>query len=130
VSEKLLDFASLAGELRELAGRVVALELRDADKNLLVSAEGPFGHFESESDSCSFELAGDPPPEREGPRFIVASWVRIEIAAERVSEVRDTATGIGPTVNLQITLADGTTITLWPAMPPREQWTDLHDQNR
>jgi hypothetical protein len=130
--EKPLAFDDLIGELRELNGRVVALEVRDEQKNLTARAEGEFGHLEESPPGCwSFQLGGDPPPDREGLRFIVASWVSIQLDFGGIREVHDVSPGrIGPTVDLRIRLVNGTSVALWPAMPPSEQWTDRHEENR
>jgi hypothetical protein len=128
--ERTFDFDELVGALREFLGRVVALEIRDEHKNLIASAEGEFGHLERSGGECSFQLGGGEARESEGIRFEQASWIGIELDAGRVVEVRDIATGIGPTVVLAIRLADGTGISLWPAMPLQQQWTESHFDNR
>jgi hypothetical protein len=86
----------------------------------------------------SFRLGGREHPdyvERNGEgeyhvRFIVAAWVVFHVDAERVGEVRRTATGIGVPFELHIRLRNGIQISLWPAMPPAEQWTNRHEENR
>ena len=50
-------------------------------------------------------------------RFIVASWVVVHIDAHRVLEAHSISTGIGAPVVLRVRLVDGTSITLWLAMP-------------
>jgi hypothetical protein len=128
--ERTLDFDELVGELRELIGRVVGLEIRDEHRNLIARAEGEFGHLEGSGREWSFQVGGGEPRESEGIRFEQASWITIELNAGRVAEVRDMATGIGPTFDLHIRLADGTSIIVWPAMPPEQQWTDRHFDSR
>jgi hypothetical protein len=125
-----LNFQELVGELHELVGRVVGLEIRDGDKNLIARAEGEFGDLEGSDGEWSFQLGGRESREGGGMRFEQASWLGIELAAERVLETRDVSTGMGPRVDLRISVAGGMSITLWPAMPPEEQWTDRHFENR
>lgn len=128
---KALDFDELLGELRELSGRVVALQIRDGRGEVFANAEGEFCHLEHRPpDEWSFQLGGDPPPERDGVRFIVASWSYYILDRQRVTEVRDLSEGMGAPIVLWVRMADDISFTLWPAMPPREQWTDLHDENR
>jgi hypothetical protein len=128
--EKPLDFPALIGELREFAGRVVAFDIRDEHTNLVASGKGPFGHVARKDETWSFQLGGDPPPDREGLRFIVASEMTVYIDPQRVVEAHDIATGIGVPIVLRVRMAGGITVTLWPAMPANEQWTDSHEDNR
>lgn len=130
--ERSLNFDELIGDLRDLAGRVVALEIRDADQNLIVKAEGEFGHFENvEPGVWGFQLGGDPPPDRKDVQFIVASWIVVYLDEERVAEIHDISQDlIGPAFNLRIRMRDGITIGLWPAMPLVDQWTDMHEDTR
>lgn len=129
--ERTLDLAELGGELREFTGRVVGLEIRDEDTNLIASGEGEFGHLNGSADSgWSFQLGGDAPPEREGLRFIVASWIVVYIDPARLLEIHDISTGIGAPIVLRVRITGGLSITVWPAMPAREQWTDRHEENR
>jgi hypothetical protein len=129
--ERPLDFDELVGELREFARRVVALEIRDEDKNEIARAEGEFVDLEeAATGEWSFRVGGGAARLREGIRFEQASWIGIHIDARRVLEVRDISTGIGPTIVLRIRLAGGITVTLWPAMPPEQQWTDRHFDDR
>lgn len=72
------------------------------------------GPAETRRQSASSRRAGSPSPSTPG----------------RVLDARDTATGIGATLVLRIRLAGGTSITLWPAMPPEDQWTELHEDTR
>jgi|SRR5215218_8035360 len=127
MEDTTLEFHELVGELRELTGRVVALELRDADGNLIVRAEGELGDLTREG---SFQLGGREPPEAEGVRFIVAAWVVCDLGAGQLADARRTSTGVGVLFVLHVRTTSGVRISLWPAMPSEEQWTDLHEQNR
>lgn len=131
MGERSLSFDDLVGELHEFATRVVALEMRDADGTLLASAEGELGGLgRGEGGECTFELGGNPPPEVDGVRFIVASWLTVHLDPERVVEVHDIASGVGVSVVLRIRLVGGLEIQVWPAMPLGQQWTEQHEENR
>ena len=82
-----LDFEHLVGELRELVGRVVALEIRDTDTNLIAGAEGEFGQLEGSGTPWSFRVGGGEPRESEGIRFEQASWIGVDLRADRVLAV-------------------------------------------
>jgi hypothetical protein len=126
-----LAFDELLGELRELTGRVVTLEIRDERDITLLVSEGELGRLENPGAGLwIFRLGGEPPPDHEHVRFIVASWTTVEIHKERVSDIEDISKGLGPTVDLRIKMVDGVSIGLWPAMPAEEQWTDRHEDNR
>ena len=124
--ETPLDFAELVGELREMRDRVIAFEIRDDESVEIARGEGALGNLETSEGRVSFDLGAIKPPEG----FIAASSIRFELPEDRIADVYDTATGIGPTMHLRIRLTRGTQITIWPAMPPQEQWTDLHEENR
>ena len=126
-----LEISELGGALRELLRRVVALEIRDKRDELIANAEGEFGHLEPvPGGGWFFRLGGDPPPERDGIEFIVASHIDVRIDTDRVLAVHDLSTGIGVSVVLRVRLDDGVSITVWPAMPLQEQWTERHEENR
>ncbi len=107
-----LHFDELLGDLREFNGRVLALEIRDGQKDLIAQAEGEFSQLESsESGRWSFRL-GVPPH----PHFIAASWLHVYLDARHVTEIHEVSRQASrPRVGLRIRLLDGTTITLWPA---------------
>jgi hypothetical protein len=127
MEDTTLEFHELVGELRELTGRVVALELRDADGNLIVRPRASSATLPARGRSSS--EAGSPPG-AEGVRFIVAAWVVCDLRAGQLANARRTSTGVGVPFVLHVRTTSGVRISLWPAMPPEEQWTDLHEQNR
>ena len=129
--ERTLSFEEFIGELRELSGRVVGLEIRDTERELIVSAEGELLTPEKTGpDDWTVQVGGKTPPDRPNLRFIAASYVVLTLDGNRVAEVRDTATGIGPDIHLEARLAGSLILIIWPAMPRDEQWTDLHEENR
>ena len=102
MAEKALTFEELAGELRELASRVVALDIRDQSAAVVLQGEGQFGDSEDDPGSWSFQVGGYAPPERDGIRFIVASWLTVCIDKEHVAEAHDISTGIGVPITIRV----------------------------
>lgn len=132
MSRKITPTEAL-GELGELRGRVVALEIRTPDGAVIARAEGELSRLEgSSSTSWSVELGGKAPPARGGVHFIVASWLQVEIPQGGVTEAWDETTPdtLGPAVSLRLRLGTGIDIAVWPAMPPEDQWTERHDATR
>jgi hypothetical protein len=125
-----IGYEELVGHLREFAGRVTALQIRDEAGNLTAEGEGEFTISADEPGKFSFQLGGEAPPATEDVEFIVASWTVVHIDAERFVEARRVETGIGPDIDLKILLAGGIWISLWSAMPLRDQWTKDHDEHR
>lgn len=74
-------------------------------------------------------VGGKKPPAREGLRFMVASSGAVYIPQHQFAGARRQFSGIGAFV-ITIETTEGVRINVWPAMPPKEQWTDLHDENR
>ena len=121
MAEKALTFEELAGELRELASRVVALDIRDQSAAVVLQGEGQFGDSEDDPGSWSFQVGGYAPPERDGIRFIVASWLTVCIDKEHVAEAHDISTGIGVADHDSSQDDKGRlTVTVWPAMPAEQ----------
>ena len=121
MKEIALDFGELVGELRELTGHVVALEIRDGRGEVIASAEGKLRHAERSSGECSFLLGGDPSADGSGLPLHPASWSHFSIASRHILDVHAIASGIGAAIVLRVRLTDGLSFKLWPATPPEDQ---------
>jgi hypothetical protein len=135
VEATALNFEELVGELHEFVGRCVGVDIRDDATGLLIAAmEGEFNQLlEDEPGEWAFQVGRVPPQERiddgERIRFISTSWGAIHVHANRFANAERADSGIGAfTVTIRTT--DGLRITVWPAMPPKHQYTSLHDEVR
>jgi hypothetical protein len=127
-----LDFEELQHELHEFGGRVIRVEVRLDSGDLVARMEGQYAGVHSDPDDPDdvwLELGGKEPPEVEGLMFIVASWGAIHIPRDRFAAARREWTGIGAFV-ITIETNIGLRYSVWPAMPPRHQWTDMHNMDR
>src|SRR5262245_50862069 len=93
------------GELRRFNGRVLVLEIRNGQQDLIAQAAGEFNHLQSsESGRWSFRLGGQPLDP-----FFAANWLHVYLDAREVAEIRDISQqALGPRVGLRIGLLDGT----------------------
>jgi hypothetical protein len=121
-----LDLSDFMGELQELHGRVVGVDLRDPSGQVVAHFEGEFGVLRRNGPDVSFRVGGVPPRDREGIRFIASSHGVVHIAPF-VSARRHTG-GVVTVVHART--ASGLRIEIWPAMPPTQQYTEQHDDNR
>jgi hypothetical protein len=123
-----IGYDELVGELRELHGRVVAFELRDERNQVVAEGEGEFHDLSVDApDGLSFEVGGVPDRLRDGIRFVSSSHTVIRVDA--LTGARRVDPGIGA-VTLGAKTAAGLQIEVWPAMPPLQQYTEMHDDNR
>ena len=126
MEEEALVFEELVGELRELHGRVVGVDVRGGDDVEVLRAEGEFCQLEVDGREVSFQVGGVEPREREGIRFESVSYAVVSIPEG--AEARRSR-GIAFDL-LRITTSAGITIGVWPAMPPRDQYTETHWDTR
>lgn len=122
-----LTYEEFLGELREFYGRVVGVRISDQSGAAVLRAEGEFSDLVREGDGLSFQIGGVPPRDREGLRFFATSYSIITIA--QLDSSRRLWGGIGA-VTLRAVTAGGLQIDVWPAMPPTQQYTEMHDDNR
>ena len=107
----------------------MGFQVHDGAGNLIAEGEGEL-RSRVEGSRLSLQIGGTVPPERPGLMFISAGWTFLHVDAERLIEARLTeAKGMGPS-HLEILTSTGIRITLWPAMPPRQQGTEAHDATR
>lgn len=130
MKEIALDFGELVGELRELTGYVVGVEIRDGRGQVIASAEGRLRHAERSSGECSFLLGDERSADGGGLPANPASWSHFSIDSRRILDVHAIASGIGAAIVLRVRLTDGVSFKLWPATPPNDQASDRRKENR
>jgi hypothetical protein len=106
------------GELRELFGRVVGVDVREVNGELVLRGEGEFADLSTADgpSTITFQIGGVPPREREGIRFVASSYavVTIPVFASAIVYHRS----IGAPFMLRMRATNGLQVDVWPAIRP------------